>query len=370
MQPETNIVMYGDTARSADLRHVVPLFIRDPFIYIERGGEQHAFVHDYDAPVLASAAPRLQVRSLEELGLRALRAEGRAGHVALMEVAVRACRDLEVHEAVAPADFPLEVGDYLRHAGIRVQVDRALFERRRRQKAEWQIEGIRLAQRAVERAMTAVREGLRGRPGVDTDELRAAAMRAMAESAMTYDVLTIAHGPQAAMPHHRGSGIVGQGESIVVDLFPRDPRSGCWADMTRTFCVGDPPEELRQYHAACLEARHAALRLIRPGASGADVHAAAAEAFRRRGFHVGRPAPADEGRVAAFIHGLGHGVGLALHEPPALAPGGETLLPGDVVTVEPGLYRQGFGGCRIEDMILVTERGCEVLTQFDYELAV
>jgi Xaa-Pro aminopeptidase len=195
-------------------------------------------------------------------------------------------------------------------------------------------------------------------------------MRALAESAMTYDVMIIAHGPQSAIPHHRGSGTVQRGEPTVVDIFPREPQSGCWADMTRTFCVGEPPGELREYRSACLEARSAALPLIQPGASGAAVHAAAADAIRGRGFHVGKPELADSGRVAAFVHGLGHGVGLELHEAPNLGPGGEILLSGDVVSLEPGLYREGFGGYRVEDLVLVTEQGCEVLTQFDYELEV
>jgi Xaa-Pro aminopeptidase len=287
-----------------------------------------------------------------------------------MEVAARACKDLGVHDAVAPADFPLEVGDYLRRAGTQVTVDRSVFEQRRRQKQAWQIEGMRRAQRAAESAMIAVRDLLRSRQGVNTDELRSAALRALAESSMTYDVMIVAHGPQTAIPHHRGSGVVEHGEPIVVDIFPRDPRSGCWADMTRTFCVGDPPQELQEYRAACLDARSAGVQLIQPGASGDAIHAAAADAIQGHGFHVGRPEPADAGRVAAFVHGLGHGVGLALHEAPHLGPGGEILLPGDVVTVEPGLYRQGFGGYRVEDLVLVTEQGCEILTQFDYELAV
>jgi Xaa-Pro aminopeptidase len=110
--------------------------------------------------------------------------------------------------------------------------------------------------------------------------------------------------------------------------------------------------------------------LIKPGASGADVHAAAAEVIRRHGFHIGKPAPAEAERVAAFVHGLGHGLGLALHEGPNLGPGGEIMVAGDVVSVEPGLYRQGFGGYRVEDTVLVTDQGCEVLTQFDYDLEV
>ena len=364
-----NIVMFGDTARSADLRHVVPVFIRDPFIYVERGSERYAFVNAQDTELL-SAVSDLAVGSLEDLGLTVLRTDGWARHLALMEVASRACRNLGVNDAVAPADFPLEVGDYLRSRGVQVTVDRALFERRRRQKLAWQIDGIRQAQRAAEAAMTAIRDGLRSGPGVSTDELRTVAMRALAESGMAYDVITVSHGPQSAVVHHRGSGTVQPGEPILVDVFPRDPHSGCWADMTRTFCMGEPPEELREYCAACLDARAAALQAIKPGASGAAVYAAAASVLRNHGYHVGRPNPSEAAGVAAFVHGLGHGVGLALHEPPSLSAGGETLLPGDVVTVEPGLYRPSFGGYRVEDTILITDDGCEVLSHFDYHLEV
>lgn len=369
MQPHTNVVMVGDTARSADMRHVVPVFIRDPFIYVERGGERHAFVHDHDVALL-STIPDLRVESLEQLGLANLRAAGQAGHHALMEVASHAVRELGVDKAAVPADFPLEVGDYLRGRGIQLTVDRALFTQRRRQKTARQIDGIRRAQRAAEAAMTAIRERLRSRQGVSTDELRAAALQAMAESGMIYDVVTVSHGSQSAIVHHRGAGMVQPGEPILVDIFPRDPQSGCWADMTRTFCLGTPPRELLEYSAACLAARAAALRVIQPGALSADVYAVAADELRDHGYHIGRAEPSAPDGVAAFVHGLGHGVGLELHEPPTLGAGGDTLLAGDVVTVEPGLYRAGFGGYRVEDLVVVTDAGCEVLSRFDYDLEV
>lgn len=369
MHEQMNVIMYGDTSRSADMRHVVPVFMRDPFIYVERAGHRFAFVHDYDVPIV-SALPNITVDSIESLGLAELMKSGCNPHAALREATLRACQRLNVANAVTPAEFPLDVGDYLRSRGITLAVDRGMFERRRRQKLEWQVEGIRRAQRAAEAAMEAVRHALRSRPGVSTDELRAEATRVLGESGMTYDVMIVSHGPQSAVIHHRGSGVVLAGESVLVDIFPRDPRSGCWADMTRTFSVGEPPKELCGYQSACLEARAAAIQMIRPGVTGARVHEIAVNVFQNRGYSVERSEASDGEHVARFVHGLGHGVGLELHEPPLLNVGGESLIAGDVVTVEPGLYRQHFGGYRVEDTVLVTEQGCEVLTDFDYDLKV
>ncbi len=138
--------------------------------------------------------------------------------------------------------------------------------------------------------------------------------------------------------------------------------------MTRTFCLGEPPEELARYHALVREALDVAYAAIRPGI----------RAPRRTGWSASsssptatRPSSAKEpGQVLeeGFFHSLGHGVGLEVHELPGLGRVGEEIVAGDVLAVEPGLYRKGFGGCRLEDLVLVTEDGCEVLTDFPYEL--
>jgi Xaa-Pro aminopeptidase len=166
-----------------------------------------------------------------------------------------------------------------------------------------------------------------------------------------------------------GSGPIAPGEPIVLDLFPRDRETGCYADMTRTFVVGTPPDELVEYHRAVKEVLDRSLEAIEPGKDGSELNRLASEQFEARGYRTLLSKEPGEVLLEGFFHSLGHGVGLEVHELPVLGrvPGQE-LVAGDVVTVEPGLYRQGFGGCRLEDLVLVTENGAENLTQYPYDL--
>src|SRR5262249_22928742 len=151
----------------------------------------------------------------------------------------------------------------------------------------------------------------------------------------------VAHGPQTAVAHELGSGPIAPGEPVVIDLWPRDQATACHADMTRTYVVGEPGPELVEYHRLCREAVDLAVSLIRPGVEGRAVHLAVCELFEGHGYPTQRTK--DPGTVLedGFFHGTGHGVGLEVHELPwvGLAPG--ELRAGDVVTVEPGLYRKG-----------------------------
>ena len=167
-----------------------------------------------------------------------------------------------------------------------------------------------------------------------------------------------------------GSGAIAPGEPIVVDLFPRDRETACYADMTRTYVVGTPPEELVEYHRLCLEALQEALGSVRAGASGHEMFKRTCDLFAEHGYKTLMNKQPDETLEEGFVHSLGHGVGLELHEQPGLSlAAGEELVAGDVITIEPGLYRPGFGGCRLEDLVLVTDGGAENLTDYPYDLA-
>ena len=182
--------------------------------------------------------------------------------------------------------------------------------------------------------------------------------------------MIVSHGPQTAVGHDAGSGPIAPSEPIVLDLFPRDRESACWADMTRTFCVGEIPAELVEFHKLTREALDLSLGLIKPGANGREIHLAVCRFYEEHGHKSQLSKQRGEVLLEGFFHGLGHGVGLEVHEAPSLGMSGtnDTLVPGDVVTLEPGLYRDGFGGCRLEDLILVTETGAENLTDFPYDL--
>ena len=182
------------------------------------------------------------------------------------------------------------------------------------------------------------------------------------------DDLIAAHGPQAADGHDHGSGRLANDDHVVCDLFPRHVDSGCFSDMTRTFTVGTPDPTIVEWHALCVEALELSREMLAPGIDGAAVHRAVSSFFEERGQLTGLSVP--EGTVLrdGFYHGLGHGVGLDVHESPNLGRAGHELVAGDVVTLEPGLYRHRFGGVRVEDLLLVTEDGYETITDFPYGL--
>lgn len=166
----------------------------------------------------------------------------------------------------------------------------------------------------------------------------------------------VASGPNGARPHSRPTDReTGAGETVVVDAGALV--DGYCADCTRTFATGPLPDELKDAYAACLEGQLAGLEAVRPGTTGVDADAAARERIEAAGL-------GEE-----FGHGLGHGVGLDVHEAPRLSrESTDTLAAGNVVTVEPGIYLEGLGGIRIEDLVIVGEDGPEVLTSFTKDL--
>jgi Xaa-Pro aminopeptidase len=376
----TDILIYGDTVRSPELRHEVPLTVPDPFLYAERNGVRHVVVHSLEA-VRIRELGGLELTHYEEVGYDDLIGQGLPREEIYKPLVLNACRKLGITSAVVPRYFPLELADYLRAEGIELTPERELFSRRRRVKTDVELDGIRRAQRACEAAMDAVRELLRdasqngagleleGRP-LTSERLKRRIGEVFTEHDMMADEFIVSHGPQSAVGHDMGAGQISAGEPIVVDLWPRDRETACFADMTRTFVVGEPPAEIVEYHRLCRQALDDAIGAIKAGVEGRDVFVGTCELFQANGYKTWLTKQPGEVLDEGFIHGLGHGVGLEVHEEPGMgAASRDPLVAGDVVTVEPGLYRPGFGGCRLEDLVLVTESGAENLTDYPYDLA-
>jgi Xaa-Pro aminopeptidase len=372
------ILMFADTVRSPDLRYRIPHTVADPFLYIEHAGTAHVVCRSLEVERMRGV-PGLEPHADEEFGLDQLQAAGVPNLQVPRQIALNVCQHLGIKTATVPPDFPLAMGDFLRANGVELTVDDDSFVSRRRVKTPTQLEGMRRAQRGAEAAVDAI-TALLSRATVSGDAvllngealtsemLKAAARQAFAESGVSADEFIVAHGFQTCVGHHMGSGPIGAGEPITVDLWPRDEETGCFTDMTRTYVVGEPPEELLTYHRLSREALDRSIAVIAPGANVRDVHGAACDVFEAAGYPTQRTKKPGEVLLDGFFHSLGHGVGLEVHEAPGLSQNGAVLVEGDVVAVEPGCYRQGFGGARLEDLVLVTATGAEVITNYRYGL--
>jgi Xaa-Pro aminopeptidase len=374
-----NVLVVGDTLRTPELRHEVPLGIPDAFFYAELDGRRVVVISSMEAMRVEALDIGLDVRPTEEFGADELRRSGLDAYEYDRELARRIVRGLGIGKAIVPRGFPLGVADALRASGVELEVDQELFDDRRRRKSGHELAGIRRAQRAAEEGMAAARDLLlRAEPAngglaVDGEALTCELLKEHVQAAFLAhgalaEEMIVSHGRQTAVGHDMGSGPIARDDVVLLDLFPVDLESACFADITRTFVVGEAPSEIHEWHALCREALELAAAEIRPGVNGGDVHRLVSGYFAERGFPTQLTKPEGEVLRDGFYHGLGHGVGLEVHEAPSLGMIGDVLVAGDVITIEPGLYRNGFGGVRVEDLLLVTDDGYERLTDCPYDL--
>jgi Xaa-Pro aminopeptidase len=274
---------------------------------------------------------------------------------------------------VADRSLPLIFAELVRRAGIVVQYDPELGVTERRAKDQQEIAWIREAQRVTEGAMEmacrliasaeARRDGVLMHEGeaLTSERVRAAVDHWLLDRGYSNPPSIVAGGPAGADCHNEGQGELRTGEPVIVDIFPRNRRTLYNGDCTRTVVHGDMADEIVKMHAAVRQAKAAATAAAKARVTGEAVHRATTEAVTRCGYAVGLPAEDSPDSYCAITHGTGHGLGLDVHEPPLLDLKGPELLVGDVVTIEPGLYRRDLGGVRVEDVVVVTEDGCENL---------
>src|SRR5579872_5406350 len=378
------LLLFGDTERSPALRHELPLAIMDELLFVALGERVVVVTSDLERTRVARARPDADVRLFEAFGWRELIDAGASWQEATLETVARAARELGISEAVVPGDFPLSVADRLRGEGVHLRIDSAAVEARRRVKSGAELDGVRAAQRAAEAAMAAVAAMLtRAEPGDDghihlggalleAEHVRAALRETCAAHGAACPPDVMVSSVRSGFGHEPGSGPLPAGVPIEIDLWPRDEATGCWADMTRTFIVGDPrpehAEEIAKQERLVRTALEDARRAVRPGVTGRELHDATCDLFEAAGYRTQRTGPGED-PSEGFQFSLGHGVGLEVHEAPYLGRAGrEPLVAGDVVAVEPGLWDRRIGGVRFEDLLLVTDDGCETLTRFPYNL--
>jgi Xaa-Pro aminopeptidase len=379
-----NVLVYGDTQTSPALRHEVPVSISDPFLYLEAGDRRAVLTNALEDARIARAAPDLERLLEDQFGRDELISTGWSLGEIEYELCVRAIDAFGITDAVVPPEFPLALADRLRAAGVELTPDEREFIDRRRHKSAAEMAGIRRAADAAVAAMGEAAAMLRRceidgeQLLLDGEQLTAEAVRerirevcARAGAPAPADIMVKPMGPNPAGGHDPGAGPLPAHLPIEIDLWPRDEQSGCWADMTRAFVRGEISDPIAEIHALVLDAHERACAAVKPGVPGADLYAIACEVFEAAGHRTGRSKAPGEILREGFFFGLGHGVGLEVHEAPPLGRTGRgPLIVGDVIAVEPGTSVMAVGGTRVEDLLVVTDDGSERLTgSFPYGLA-
>lgn len=316
-----------------------------------------------------------------DFGMETLRREGKT-HEEILAAAVKAAFDRagvgsgRVAIAGRPAaGIAVAMARMLEEGGWKPVSGRGPMLALRRTKTKGEVDRIASAARATVEAFESVARMLvassvRERRELWLGEERVTVARVKALAAQVFaghgleqpESSIVAPGEEGATGHSTGTPdrVPRAGESIVVDLFPRGL---LFADCTRTFCVGEPPEGLARAHGLVLEALETSLEAVRPGVRGWTLHERVCRLFENEGFAVPDRNP---GARTGYFHLLGHGVGYELHELPSFrktGPGTDEFVSGDVVTIEPGLYDPDAGwGVRLEDLVVVTEDGMTNLT--------
>ena len=364
------LLMVGDSERNADLFWATGFRAPDPFVYLASADSAWVVVKDLELD-----RAREEVRGAEVLaGSRyAGRGDGPAAGGQLGEI----LRSLELRRLLVPPEFPVHTADELRDAGFCLAVAEPPLFPQRAIKSEEEVAAIAQAQKGAERAMEAalamigeslVRDDLLVGPDgpLTSEAVRRRIHHVLLDCDCHGEHTIVAGGEQAIDPHQGGQGPLPAHRPIIIAISPRHSVSGYFGDITRTVVRGRVSEDVQRLHEAVAAAQQGALESIRDGVDGAEVHQAVVRGFTSAGYESGE----IDGRMQGFFHGTGHGLGLQIHEAPYISRPSCRLETGQVVTVEPGLYYAGLGGCRIEDLVVVEDDGCRNLTTFPKALSV
>jgi len=373
-KPELARLIVAPSDTDADMLYATRIFIGDPFIFLQQNGKRTLVLSDLEidrAKKNAKADEFVMFSQLER------EVQGKAKKAPPYEkVLAHFLTKRGVRRAKVPANFPLGFANEIKQKGIALETSEGLFWPAREKKTA---EEIRLLERALRITETGMKRGMEilkasklgagkklkwSGKTLTSEILRAEIDSAILRAGGVPTNTIVAGGDQACDPHERGFGPLQANSLIILDIFPRDAKTGYWGDMTRTVVRGRASEQQRKLWEAVKAGQALALKRIKAGVDGMSVHKAITELFDRRGF----PTEVRNGRRVGFFHGTGHGLGLEIHEYPRLQK--VTLKAGQCLTVEPGLYYPGIGGARIEDVVIVEKDGCRILSKFPKQLEI
>src|SRR5213593_1978990 len=357
-----------------DMLYATKFWAPDPFIFLQRHGKRTLVLSDLEIVRGRKQADADEFVMFSEVETEV---QGKSKKAPAYEkVLARFLKKRGVRSATVPANFPLRYAEELAANKIRVRATNGFFwpEREAKSKKEIKMMGhaLRITEKGLKRAIEVLKQS---KPGsgkrlhwrgktLTSEILRAEIDSAILRAGGVPTNTIVAGGDQACDPHERGFGPLQANSLIILDIFPRDAKTGYWGDMTRTVVRGRANDAQRKLWETVKEGQELALREIRAGIDGMKMHKAIQALFRKRGY----PTEVRKGKNVGFFHGTGHGLGLEIHEYPRLQK--VTLKDRQVLTVEPGLYYPGLGGVRHEDVVVVTTTGCKILSRFPKHLEI
>ena len=370
---KTALLLYANPEIDADMLYFGKFLAPDPFLAI------------------GFRSRRIGVLSPLELG-RASKESGFTDVLSLTDVRADAARSLSIGQPKmgdiirylaesygiarfkVPVNFPFGIAKALETSGIEIEVGDDPFFPQREKKTDAEADsiragnamssaGFRLVQKVL-KASTINKHGFLIFEGkkLTSEYLQGAIEKHILDLGGVSANTIVAGGDQACDPHERGFGPLKANELIIVDIFPRVKATHFHGDMTRTFLKGKASPEQKRLVKTVKAAHSLGLSMAKARVTGNQIHTAIQRLFTEQGYKTERIGDTFQG----FFHGTGHGLGLDVHEGPRVSLGSGTLKSGNVITVEPGLYYPGVGGCRIEDVVRVTQKGCELLSSHSY----
>jgi Xaa-Pro aminopeptidase len=364
-----------DSGKDPEMFYAIGERFSDPFFLIDLGKSKKLFLDHRELKAFEekNSQPQLEAVALEPFLEKASHENLAGSFREKLAFLVLKEHSLLDQELLVPDGFPLSLADFLRKQGIKLKPQSLLYPQRQ-VKNDQEIEHVRASVKGNLLAFAKIKEVLESSQ-IKKDQLvfegqilTSELLKELIEEIFWKNNLElpegiiVSSGYQSALPHHEGRGEIKPHQPIICDIFPRHRKSRYFSDITRTFVKGSPTKELQKIYDAVKKTQERVIGQIKPGISAEVLHEEAKESFLSLGYHVGEK---------GFTHSTGHGIGLEAHEGPYITKNSPDILePGNIFTVEPGLYYPELGGVRIEDNILITKTGFEILTEYPKDLVI
>lgn len=361
------LILYGSSENDSNLFYATQFFVPDPFFFIQKNKKKYCLLADLEFDRAKKQAAVDRILSYTRYQKKASKRLKRPAY--LIDVLHEVLIDLKIKTVELPPSFPVALAEAIKRKKVKIQIKKGDVFPQRRCKTPAEVKKIKQSIRYVEQSIaeavrflkkTKIRDKYLWHRGkkVTPDDVRKIINLSLMENNCVAQHTIVAGGDEACDPHNTGTLPLLAHKPIVMDIFPKSVDSGYYADISRTVVRGKPSKELKALYKAVFEAQKLGLKMVGPGVNGKNVHNAINDYFEDLGYHTG----VKNGTIQGFFHGTGHGLGLDVHEPPRISIIDDILKPGDVVTVEPGLYYRGLGGVRIEDDVLITSKGSKPLS--------